>query len=505
MTYSRISSQESTPLLDALRGCVRSPNAPFYAPGHKRGQGISDRLRELFGSQVFQADLPELPELDNLFAPEGVILQAQQLAADAFGADRTWFLANGSTSGVVAAILATCGPGDKIVLPRNVHQSAVSGLILSGAIPIFLAPEYDPKFDIAHSITPASISEALASHPDAKAVMMVYPTYYGVCGGIEVIAHIAHQHNIPLLVDEAHGPHFGFHPDLPMSALAAGADLTVQSTHKVLSALTQAAMLHTQGMRVDTDRLSKSLQLVQSTSPSYLLLASLDAARHQMATQGKELIEGTLALANRARSRINQIPGLFTLTPNHAGSPGFLSLDETRLTVAVSNLGIDGFQADELLHQQFGVTAELPSLQHLTFIVSLGNTDSDINQLIQAFEQLANEMNQKSGVKGQGAAEGNLIIRCQSSITNYPTQNFSPPPLSPRDAFFSSFEMLPIEQSIDRISAELVCPYPPGIPVLLPGEAISFEALDYLHQVLASGGIVSGCTNPTLKTLKVVR
>ncbi len=232
--------------------------------------------------------MPELPELDNLFAPEGVILQAQQLSAEAFGADRTWFLANGSTSGVVAAILATCGPGDKIVLPRNVHQSAVSGLVLSGAIPIFITPEYDPTFDIAHSITPTAVSEALARHPDAKAVMMVYPTYYGVCGDIAAIAHIAHQHNIPLLVDEAHGPHFTFHPDLPISALAAGADLTVQSTHKVLSALTQAAMLHTQGMRVDNDRLSKALQLVQSTSPSYLLLASLDVARYQMATQGKK-------------------------------------------------------------------------------------------------------------------------------------------------------------------------------------------------------------------------
>ncbi len=349
-------------------------------------------MQTLLGYQTLQADLPELPELDNLFAPQGVIQAAQELAAEAFGAEQTWFLANGSTSGVIAAILATCHPGEKIILPRNVHQSAISGLILAGAIPVFVQPEYDPVLGIAHSITPAAVAEALAEHPDAKAVMMVYPTYYGIGGDVAAIAHLCHQHAIPLLVDEAHGAHFAFHPQLPTPALAAGADLSVQSIHKTLSALTQAAMLHVQGNRVDRDRLTKSLALVQSTSPNYLLLASLDGARHQMATQGRELLEQTLALADDAQCEINQIPGLSTLNPAQATTPGWVTSDRTRLTVTVSGLGINGFTADEILHQQFGVTCELPSLQHLTFIFSPGNREEDVEQLISAFKRLASEI-----------------------------------------------------------------------------------------------------------------
>lgn len=306
-------NQNQTPLLDALRANSAHPHTAFYTPGHKRGVGISPRLTNLLGKAVFRADLTELSELDNLFAPQGVIQQAQQLAAEAFGAAQTFFLVNGSTCGIEAAILATCGMGDKIILPRNVHSSAIAGLILSGATPIFVNPEYDPILDIAHSITPASVQAALKQHPDAKAVMIVYPTYYGVCGDVEAIARITHQYNIPLLVDEAHGAHFAFHPQLPIPALAAGADLSVQSIHKTLGAMTQASMLHVQGDRININRVTKALQLVQSTSPSYILLASLDAARQQMALHGKELMFRTLQLADEARTRISEIPGLSVL------------------------------------------------------------------------------------------------------------------------------------------------------------------------------------------------
>ncbi|MBD2034423.1 aminotransferase class I/II-fold pyridoxal phosphate-dependent enzyme [Leptolyngbya sp. FACHB-321] len=491
--------QTETPLLAALQSCVHKPHAPFYAPGHKHGRGSAKRLVELLGAQVFQADLPELPELDNLFAPQGVIQQAQALAAEAFGADRTWFLANGSTSGVIAAILATCNPGDKLILPRNIHQSALSGLILSGAVPIFVQPEYDPHLDLAHSLTPTAVATALAQHPDAKAVLMVYPTYYGVCGDVAAIAHLAHQHNIPLLVDEAHGAHFAFHPSLPIAALAAGADLAVQSTHKVLSAMTQAAMLHTRGDRVDGDRISKALQLVQSTSPSYLLLASLDAARYQMATQGKLLLEQTLQLADEARSHLNQIPGLSTLQPEQAGSAGFMALDRTRLTVTVSDLGIDGFTADAILNEQLGVTAELPSLQHLTFMISLGNTKQDIEQLVQSFEALATMM-----YRDREVGEAGEVLQSTLFSPSY-LPCLPPSPLSPRAAFFAANETLPIAQTVNRISAELVCPYPPGIPVLMPGEVVTATAIAHLQAILALGGTMSGCADLTLKTLKVVK
>ncbi|URD49349.1 aminotransferase class I/II-fold pyridoxal phosphate-dependent enzyme [Chroococcidiopsis sp. CCNUC1] len=500
-----IISQAKTPILEALWQCAtRINHAPFYTPGHKRGEGITQQLVNYFGKAIFSADLPELPELDNLFAPQGIIQEAQELAAVAFGAEKTWFLVNGSTCGVEAAILATCGVGDKIILPRNVHNSAIAGLILSGAVPIFIAPAYDPVLDIAHSITPEAVAAALAAHPDAKAVLMVYPTYYGVCGDLNAIAAVVHQHNIPLLVDEAHGSHFAFHSELPTPALAAGADLSVQSTHKVLGALTQASMLHVSGNRIDRDRLNKSLQLLQSTSPSYLLLASLDAARQQMALYGEELMAKTLRLADEARNRISQIPNLSVLQLP-AKSSGFVALDETRLTVTVSGLGIAGFEADEILHQELGVTAELPSLQNLTFIISLGNTVADIERLVEGFAVLAErstQVSQKSKVKSQNQLQiPNSVSRRRSeALFRIPNSL-----LTPREAFFAPTETLPFHQTRDRISAELICPYPPGIPILMPGEIITSEALEYLQQIQASDGYITGCTEPSLAQLKVVK
>lgn len=480
--------QTQTPLLSALQTCAARTYAPFHTPGHKRGHGMGRSLTHLLGTPASQADLPELPELDNLFAPHGVIQAAQALAAQAFGADQTWFLANGSTSGVLAMMLATCEPGDKIILPRNVHQSAISGLILSGAMPVFVQPEYDPKWDLAHGVTPATIAATLAQHPDAKAVLVVYPTYYGTCSDLAAIAEITHQANLPLLVDEAHGAHFAFHPELPTPALRANADLTVQSTHKTLSALTQAAMLHQRGSRVDSDRISRALQLVQSTSPNYLLLASLDAARQQMATVGKELMAQTLLFADQARSRLSQMPGLAVLQPEQAITPGFWALDRTRLTVNVTGLGIDGFTADEILHQRLGVTCELPALRHLTFIVSLGTTAADIERLVWGFQQLLGEVGSEDREDGEVSWQrlvGEMVM-------------------SPRQAWFAAAERVTVDLAIDRISAELVCPYPPGIPVLMPGERITEGAIGYLQHVLASGGVISGCADPSLKTLKVI-
>ncbi|MBU7585749.1 MAG: aminotransferase class I/II-fold pyridoxal phosphate-dependent enzyme [Nostoc sp. TH1S01] len=480
--------QHETPLLDALKACTVKPHAPFYTPGHKRGQGISPVLADLLGEMVFRADLTELAELDSLFSSQGVIQTAQILAAEAFGAAQTWFLVNGSTCGIEAAILATCGAGDKIILPRNVHSSAIAGLILSGAMPIFINPEYDPVFDIAHSITPDAVAIALKQHLDAKAVLTVYPTYYGVCGDLAAIANITHQYNIPLLVDEAHGAHFAFHSELPTPALAAGADLTVQSIHKVLGAMTQASMLHILGERIDSDRISKALQLVQSTSPSYILLASLDAARQQMALNGEQLMSRTLQLADFAISQISQIPGLSILPPK--SSPGFRELDKTRLTINVTNLGLTGFEAEEILDEQLGVTAEFSSLQNLTFIISLGNTISDIEQLIQGCQILAKKYHRNKVIS-------HTLV--EQNFTEYTVQ------ISPRAAFFAPHETLPIEQTSDRICAEIVCPYPPGIPVLMPGEVITKAAIAYLQQIPAMGGIISGCADPSLRTLKVVK
>jgi arginine/lysine/ornithine decarboxylase len=480
--------QLKTPLLTKLKQLANKPHAPFYAPGHKRGQGINDNLKGLMGELVFKADLPELPELDNLFAPENVIQESQNLASDAFGADKTWFLINGSTCGIIASILATCRSGDKIILPRNIHQSAIFGLIISGAIPIFINPEYNRVFDLSYGLTPQAIKKALAQHPDTKAVMVVYPTYHGVCGDLKAIAAVTHQYNIPLLVDEAHGAHFHFHPDLPPSALECGADLTVQSTHKVLGAMTQASMLHLQGSRIDADSLDKALQLVQSSSPSYLLLASLDAARQQMAIEGHKLLTQTLNLSKQAREKISQIEDLLVFS-FHKSTPAFSNLDLTRLTVNVTPLGLTGYEADEILDQYLGVTAELPSLTGLTFVISIGNTQADIDQLVTGFKKL--RQYQKTPQK--------------TKITLDPFQDYPVTYISPREAFLGKNDALFLEESIGNICAEIICPYPPGIPILMPGEIITLEALEYLKEVTHFGAIISGCSDSTLKTIKVVK
>jgi arginine/lysine/ornithine decarboxylase len=446
-------------------------------------------LVDLLGKKIFRSDLPELPELDNLFAPEGVIKESQQLAAQTFGAERTWFLINGSTCGIMAAIVATCKHNEKIILPRNMHQSAIAGLIVSGAIPIFINPEYDRSTGLTYNITPEAVAETLQEHPDAKAVMVLHPTYQGICSDLEAIAQITHSYNIPLLVDEAHGAHFAFHPELPPTALSLGADLSVQSTHKVLSAMTQASMLHLQGKLICPQKISKALQLFESTSPSYLLLASLDAARQQMASEGKLLMAKTLDLAKIARHQLSQISRLSVLESKI--HPGFASLDTTRLTIDISQLGITGYEADEILHQQLGVTCELPLMNHLTFIISLGNRQEDIDKLVWGFGELT---------KIEGLASERSSFPFQPLISS--RQNLA---MSPREAYFASTETISLTDAIDRISAETICPYPPGIPVLMPGEIITQESIDYLRDVLAAGGTITGCSDSSLQTLEVIR
>jgi arginine decarboxylase len=487
-------NQGQTPLLDALRASGQRPHAPFYAPGHKRGQGASASLRALVGVHALGVDVPELPDLDNLFAPEGVILEAQTLAAAAFGAEQTYFLANGSTCGLEAAILATCGPGDRIIVPRNVHRSVLAGLVLAGAMPVYVQPDYAPGLGLALGVAPATIVAALEQYADVRAVLVVSPTYHGICSDIAAIASLTHSHGIPLVVDEAHGPHFAFHPELPTPALAQGADLVVQSTHKVLGALTQASMLHTQGDRIDQARLQAALQLTQSTSPSYLLLASLDAARHQMATAGEALLGQTLALAQGMRSQLVTIPGLAVMDQeSFQAYPSVAALDLTRLTVDVSGLGLSGLEADDILHNELGVTAELPELRHLTFIVSLGNTPTDGQQCIAGFRTL---------VQGQAQRGKEGVPR--SPLPDYPTQPITLPSVSPRQAFFAQALTVTAAEAVGRLSAETISAYPPGIPTLVAGEPITAAALDYLITTKQQGGYVTGCSDASLATFRVL-
>lgn len=481
-------SQGDTPLLDALKNSGNHPHAPFYVPGHKQGKGTSSRLSDLFGNTVFRYDLPELPEFGNLLPPEGVMKTAQDLAAATFGADQTWFLTNGSTAGVMAAMLATCGDGNKIILPRNVHSCAIAGLIFSGAIPIFINPVYDTSFDLPYTITAQSLKQAVSQHPDAKAVLITSPTYQGICADVEAIAKIAHTYQMPLIVDAAHGAHFGFHPQFPVSSLSLGADIVVQSLHKTLGALTQASLLHLQGKRVNSTRIEFALQCLQSSSPSHLLLASLDVARQQVATEGKTLLGEALALAEQTKAGIENIPELSLFAPA-CPQPGCQNLDPTRITIDVSGLGLTGFVADEILHEQKAVTAELPTAKTLTFVVTFGNIVEDIEALLIALRELRQE-------KGHNTVPFSKLS-CLPPLSKC---------CSPRTAFFAEKQVLPLTETVGKISAELVCPYPPGIPVLMPGEVITKEALDYLKQVLRLGSNMSirGCSDASLNQLQVM-
>lgn len=482
-------SQAHAPLAQAVRHCgLRQNHAAFYTPGHKRGQGISSLHRSVFGDDIFRVDVPELPELDDLFAPDSVILAAQQLAAEAFGAEQTWFLVNGSTCGVEAAFLATCGPGDQVLVPRNAHQSLLSGLILSGAMPVWMAPVYDPDWRLALGMTAFAIADGLRQHPDVKAVVVVSPTYEGVCSDIAAIAEVVHGYDLPLIVDAAHGPHFAFHDQLPPSALSGGADVVIHSAHKVLAAFTQAALIHVQGSRCDRNRLSQALRMTQSSSPSYLLLGSLDAARHQMVHQGERLMNRTLALAHSARSRLGE-SGLPVLDVSGSGGHGHIfQQDYTRLTVDVSALGTTGFEADAWLHEQ-GVTAELPTLYQLTFIVSLGNSEPDIERLVSVLRQLP--------------ATGTLGV--QESETQMLEVGLPIPAVSPRGAFFAPTVTCAVEDAVGCLSADVVCLYPPGIPQLMPGEPITGQMIQTLQAAYAAGAHISGLADPTFQTLRILQ
>ena len=471
-------NQHSAPLLAAAQRYLTIADAPFYMPAHKRGQSIDSEFMALVGENMFRLDLPELPVL------EEPIAQAEELAANAYGCDRTWFLSNGSTCGVQAMLLATCQQGDKILIGRNCHKSAIAGLVLNGANPIYLPTEYLPEFDLDLGVSPKTLESFLSLHPDAKAVMLVSPNYFGVCGDMEKMAVIAHAFNVPLLVDAAHGGHLGFHPDLPISAIQSGADLVVQSTHKMAGSLTQSSMLHLQGDRLDHKKVDRALQILQSTSPNFLLLISLDVARRQMAIHGKELLTETLRLSREARSQLNQIPDLQTFSQIEVPT-----LDDTRLTVMTDGLGMTGFEVDQYLDSQFDVISEMPTLTQLVFSLSLGNRQTDIERLVAGFQELSEVQSKR----------GKLITNYELRITSYKSC------LTPREAYFAKSDRVDINSAIGRISAESLCPYPPGIPLVCIGEEITLEIVEMLQAILRSGGVINGASDATLATILIIQ
>lgn len=473
------------PLVSALKASAEENAATFHFPGHNRGHAAPASMTRLIGRRPYAHDLPELPELDNLFCPQGPILEAQTEAAKLFGSSKTWFLVGGTTCGIQAAIMATCSPGEFLILPRNCHLSAISAMVLSGAVPKYIVPDYKNDWDIAGGVTPlqvlSAIQELELEGKKAAAVFITSPTYHGICSNLSDISELCHYRKIPLIVDEAHGAHLGFHSELPSSALQQGADLTVQSTHKVLCSLTQSSMLHMSGDIVDKEKISRCLQTLQTTSPSYLLLASLDAARSQLSESPDTVFNQAIKLANEAKCSLKQFPGISVL--ENSSFPTIPAIDPLRLTVGFWELGLSGYEADEILYRDFGIVCELVGNKSITYALNLGTCRDHVQRLLSGIKHLAatypSIQQPKDGVLTERAPFDDIITS-----------------LTPRDAFFASKRKVTIKESIGKVSGELICPYPPGIPVLIPGEVITERAVNYLLHVRSEGADISGASDP---------
>ncbi|MCL6478432.1 MAG: aminotransferase class I/II-fold pyridoxal phosphate-dependent enzyme [Peptococcaceae bacterium] len=467
----------------------------FHMPGHKGRKSTDNLAAELLGERVFASDVTNVPGLDDLYQAHGVIKEAQELAAKTFGADFTYFLINGSSCGLETLVMTVCRPGDKILVPRNMHRSILSGIILSGAVPVYFKPEYDCYYKIPLGTSPETIDRILGRHSDIKAVMLVNPTYHGITSDVLSIAETVHARNIPLLVDEAHGPHLLFHNNLPGTALEAGADASVQGTHKMLSAFTQASMLHVRGNLIDRQRLEAVLRLLQSTSTSYLLLASLDAARAQFNARGPDLVQEAMDLAGYLRDKINGIEGLSSFGVEKIGETGIFGLDTTKVTISVRRLQVTGLWAEKWLREKHGIQVEMSDIFNLLLIVTSGNTRSDADSLIKALTDMSAYVRQE-----------NVKARLKEDITELnPLPGIPEMVLTPREAFWAPVAAVPLPEAAGRTSAEVIACYPPGIPVICPGERLSAEIIEHLTVLRNLGMHFQGCYDAGLETIRVIK
>lgn len=482
-------NQREAPLLAAMRAYAKSGAVAFHTPGHKQGKGVHADLRELITDAGFKMEVSLMEELDDLFAPETCIKAAQELAAELFGADVTQFVVNGTTGAIQMMIMTALNPGDTVLLPRNAHRSVLGAVMLAGARPVFMEPEVNAELGIAMGISLEVLERTLKAHPEGRAVLLVNPTYYGVACDLERAAAMIHARGMLLLVDEAHGPHLKFSGELPAAALDAGADMAAQSTHKILGSLTQTSMLHAKLLRVKAERLRMMNGIVQSTSPNYLLLASLDVARMQMAASGGRLMERALALARKARKAINEIEGLYCFGSEVLGGSGAFALDETKLTVTVKALGISGAEAERILRSAYNIQAELSDSYNVLFIISLGDGEAEVELLVDALRGLAERRSGKSARHFDAA----------------PYPKAPPAAILPREALFADKETVSFREAEGKISGEMITFYPPGIPLLCPGEIITGEIIGYCLEGRRIGLRVAGPEDTSLKTIKVVK
>ena len=482
-------SQSHTPLFSGLVQHSKKNPIQFHIPGHKKGKGMAPEFREFVGNNALSIDLINIGPLDDLHQPKGIIKEAQDLAAEAFGADHTFFSVQGTSGAIMAMIMSVCGPGDKIIVPRNVHKSVMSAIVFSGAIPIFIHPEIDEHLGISHGITTDSLIRALEEYPDAKAVLVINPTYFGISADLKSIVEIAHSYDIPVLVDEAHGVHIHFHDDLPLSAMQAGADMAATSVHKLGGSMTQSSILNVKGNRVSYKRVQSVLSMLTTTSTSYLLLASLDVARKELAISGKELLHSTIQLANSIRKRINELDHIYCVGDEILEKDAAFDYDPTKLIISVKDLGLSGFDVEMWLRENYNIEVEMSDLYNILCLITSGDSEEEASILVSALADLCKDR--------ALLAEK---INTQVLLPEIPILA-----VSPRDAFYSETELVPFDDSEGRIIAEFIMVYPPGIPIFIPGEIISEENLVYIKKNRDAGLPVQGPEDFDFRMLRVIK
>ncbi len=486
--------QPTAPYLDALVAYGFRGSGRFHVPGHKGGPGADPGLRFAVGDRALAADVPQDIEGIDLGPSPTPYERAEALAAAAHGAARTFFLTNGATQGNHALCLALAPLGARVVAQRNSHASVVDGLVLSGGRPAFVAPEYDGELGMANGVSPAALGEAIArtgGAAEVRAAFIVSPTYYGMCADVAGCAEAAHAAGVPLVVDQAWGSHFGFHPDLPPSALAQGADAVLTSTHKMSGSLTQSAMLHIAPTgRIDPDAIARTLRLLRSTSPSSLLMASLDAARRQLAVHGEALLHETLRAIAAAREHIAaKAPGVAVVDRAFVGRPGIADWDPLRIVLDVRGTGRTGYEVAAALRGAYDLQTELATQATVVFLVGIAESPVALQRLAGDTEEVVKRIVQDGTTAAVIAPPASLEQQME---------------VTPRDAFLGHGEVVPVDDAVGRISCESIAGYPPGIPALLPGERITAETVAYLRDLVAAGARLHGASDPSFGRITVL-
>ena len=492
-----MSNQEKMPFVEALESYKEQHFVPFHTPGHKIGIEAPQLLKDWMGPAL-PYDLGVMYALDDLHEPERELKEAQELTAELYGADCCWFSINGTTALIEAMIMGTVGPDETIIIPREAHRSVISGLVLSGAKPVYMDCQFDDRWGIPLGVSVEDAIKTMDAHPEAKAILLVYPNYYGVGVDIVNIVKEAHKRGLVVLVDEAHGPHLPFSKNLPIEAIAAGADLVAQSTHKSVGSLTQTSWLLGQGDKINQRRITQMHQMLQSTSPNYIFLASLDMARHQLATEGKALISRTVELSLYLRHELNKISGITTMEYIDI-QERVVNYDCTKVLIDAKVLGLTGIEFERML-REYRIEVELVQAHHVLVLITIGDTKESVTSLIQAVQAISDTILHTSKVANSNVVEHAENLSKDSSLLPKPIVR-----VTPCNAMYANREQVPLRDALHRIVGETIAYYPPGIPCVAVGEEISSSVLQYIENRKALGYVPNGADDMSLETIWVLQ